>query len=261
MAYNNKEVLELIYVFRRTEFQSNFIRSNVLPTNINHPAVQLIWNANVITDTRVTSHEHHGVSNHRDLNTLFNKLLRLITKNKEYIRAPHDGYFVRCVHSTWWRHQMETFSALLAICAGNSPFIGEFPAQRSVTRSFDVLFDLRLNKRLSKQSWGWWFETLPRPLWRHSNDLASSPNTFLWHVIFADASNLVILWCSSCWKLNNDPILMIRRPHLISNTRSDTTGKPSANIPLHENSLGELAKSHTWKTSISLNEGKQPPVM
>ena len=46
---------------------------------------------------------------------------------------------------------------------------GEFPAQRPVTRSFDVFFDLRLNKRLSKQSWGWWFETLPCSLWRHHN--------------------------------------------------------------------------------------------
>ena len=61
---------------------------------------------------------------------------------------------------------METFSALLAICAGNSPVSGEFPAQRLVTRSFDMFFDLRLNKRLSKQSWGWWFETLLCPLWR-----------------------------------------------------------------------------------------------
>ena len=40
---------------------------------------------------------------------------------------------------------MEPFSALLAICAGNSPVPGEFPAQRPVTRSFDVFFDLRLN--------------------------------------------------------------------------------------------------------------------
>ena len=47
---------------------------------------------------------------------------------------------------------METFSALLAFCAGNSSATGEFPAQRPVTRSFDVFFDLRLNKRLSKQS-------------------------------------------------------------------------------------------------------------
>ena len=66
---------------------------------------------------------------------------------------------------------METFSALLAICSGNSPVTGEFPAQRPVTRSFDVFFDLRLNKRLSKQLWGWWFEPTSRPLWRHSNDL------------------------------------------------------------------------------------------
>ena len=69
----------------------------------------------------------------------------------------------------WWRHQMETFSALLAICAGNSPVPGEFPAQGPVTRSFGVFFDLRLNKRLRKQPWGWWFETLSRPLWRHRN--------------------------------------------------------------------------------------------
>ena len=74
-----------------------------------------------------------------------------------------------CAFSAWWRHKMETFSALLATCAGNSPVLGEFPAQRPVTRSFDVLFDLRLNKRLSKQSWGWWFETRSWPLRRHCN--------------------------------------------------------------------------------------------
>ena len=68
-----------------------------------------------------------------------------------------------------WRHQMETFSALLTICAGNSPVAGEFPAQRPVTRSVDVFFDLRVNKRLSKQSWGWWYETLSRPIWRQCN--------------------------------------------------------------------------------------------
>ena len=75
------------------------------------------------------------------------------------------------MHIAWWRHQMETFSALLAICAGNSPVTGEFPAQRPVTRSFDLFFDRRLNERFSKHSWGWWFETLSRPLWRHCNGL------------------------------------------------------------------------------------------
>ena len=77
---------------------------------------------------------------------------------------------------SWWRHQMETFSALLAICAGNSPVPGEFPAQRPVTRSFDVFFYLHPNKWLSKQWRGWWFETLPCPLRRHRN----AENTFIW---------------------------------------------------------------------------------
>ena len=70
---------------------------------------------------------------------------------------------------TWWRHQMETLSALLAFCAGNSPVTGEFPSQRPVTCGFDVFFDLRLNKQLSKQSWSWWFETPSYSLWRQCN--------------------------------------------------------------------------------------------
>ena len=48
---------------------------------------------------------------------------------------------------------METFSALLAICARNSPVTGEFFAQMLATQSFDVFLDLRLNKRLSNQWW------------------------------------------------------------------------------------------------------------
>ena len=75
------------------------------------------------------------------------------------------------IEVTWWRHQMETSSALLAICAVNSPVTGDFAAQRPVTRSFDVFFDLRLNEWLSKQSWTWWFETPWRPLWRHCNEV------------------------------------------------------------------------------------------
>ena len=71
--------------------------------------------------------------------------------------------------TSWWRHQMEPFSSLLALCAGNSPVTGEFPSQRPVMRGFDVFFHLCLNKRLSKQSWGWWFETPSHSLWRHCN--------------------------------------------------------------------------------------------
>ena len=64
----------------------------------------------------------------------------------------HDGFVVYLRQklgddSARWRHRMETFSALLALCAGNSPVTGGFPSQRPVTRSFDVFFDMWLNKR------------------------------------------------------------------------------------------------------------------
>ena len=49
------------------------------------------------------------------------------------------------------------------------PLCGEIPSQWTVTRSFDVFFDLRLNKRLSKQLWDWWFEMPLRSLWCHCN--------------------------------------------------------------------------------------------
>ena len=65
---------------------------------------------------------------------------------------------------------MEIFSVILALCAGNSPGTGEFPAQRPVTRISDGFFDLRLDKRFSKQSRGWWFETPSDSSWRHCND-------------------------------------------------------------------------------------------
>ena len=84
--------------------------------------------------------------------------------------------------SSWWRHRMGAFSMLLALCVGNSPVPSEFPTQRPVTRSFDAFFDLCLNERLSKQSWGWWFEMPLDPLWRHCNALCSF--TLLFTYIF-----------------------------------------------------------------------------
>ena len=94
--------------------------------------------------------------------------------------------------ATWWRHQMETFSALLAICAGNSPVTGEFQAQRPVRRSFD----LRLNKRVSKQGWHRWFRrhhvhyyvtAMPTPAIHYANssfahDQRQSMYSSVWYV-------------------------------------------------------------------------------
>ena len=95
---------------------------------------------------------------------------------------------------SWSNHddviKRKHFPRLLAICAGNSLASGEFPAQRPVTRSFDVFF-LCLNKRLRKQSWGWWFETLSRLLWRHCNislDIRAAPKGW------------IDIWNESCLK-------------------------------------------------------------
>ena len=83
----------------------------------------------------------------------------------------------------------KTFSVLLPICVGNSLITGEFPTQRPLTRSFDVFFDMRLNKRLSKQSWGWWFETSSRPIWRHCNVIILNLSKIEW---FVTHSNIII---------------------------------------------------------------------
>ena len=86
------------------------------------------------------------------------------------------------VDSRWdsqWDWRATTFS-MMASSNGNTfrvtgPLCGEFTDRRWIPRTkandayFDVVFDLRLNKRLGKQSWGWWFETSSRSLWRHCN--------------------------------------------------------------------------------------------
>ena len=107
-------------------------------------------------------------------------ILQNKTKSREqyiytlmYVLPWHWSCFLAC-HAPWWRHQVETFSALLALCEGN-----ELPSQRPVTRSFGVFFDLRLNKRLSKRPIHRWFETPSCPIWRHCDDHINSCEYFL----------------------------------------------------------------------------------
>ena len=109
-----------------------------------------------------------------------------------------------CSAYTWWRHQMETFSVLLALCEGNSPIISEFPSQRPM--SFDVFFDLHLNKCLSNQSRCRWFEMPSHPLWHHCNDNTLRLIENVW--CFADNIFKLILldeycsfWFNSHWIL------------------------------------------------------------
>ena len=87
---------------------------------------------------------------------------------------------------------METFSALLAICVGNSLVTGEFTAQNPVTWSFDIFFDLRRNKHLSNQLRGWLFETPSRQLWRHCNDDSVSLCIYVYDISMCYSSIIYI---------------------------------------------------------------------
>ena len=114
---------------------------------------------------------------------------------------------------------MKIFSVLLALCAGNSPVTGELPSQRPVTWNFEVFFDLCLNKQLNKQSWGWWFETPSRSLWRHCNVyIMNTPPLLLsrltWEAKFSDMRR----FASRLWLLRAD------ESHMSKITHSEITG-------------------------------------
>ena len=102
-----------------------------------------------------------NIFHRRSLYTFYGIVYRRIC----VLRGPTELMAVRlCLEDKHCSNNMMTSSngklpELLAICAGNSPVTGEFPAQRLVTRNFDSFFHLGRNKRLSKQSWGCWFET------------------------------------------------------------------------------------------------------
>ena len=83
---------------------------------------------------------------------------------------------------------------------------GVFPAQRPVTRSFDVFFDLRLNKRLSKQPWGWWFETPSWSLWRQCNDICH-------HRSHHCNAYLAGVLCNACCNKHSMFFLIYSDPH------------------------------------------------
>ena len=89
---------------------------------------------------------------HRVINTINAGLSLTRSSGSDYVWMKSKAF-------SWWRHHFRV----------TDPLWGEFTGHRPVTRSFDVFFDLRLNKRLSKQSWSWWFETPSRSLWRHCN--------------------------------------------------------------------------------------------
>ena len=141
----------------------------------------------------------------------------------------------------WWRHQMETFFALVALCEGSSPISGEFPSQKPVTRSFHVFFDLHLNKRLSKQSRRWWFEMPLRSLWRHCN---GAPRT---------APDMVLATARTWWRHGRKKPFHISTPFVRGIHRS--LKRPIMRIfdIFFVASLNKLLNKHaTYMTSVAI---------
>ena len=135
---------------------------------------------------------------------------------------------------------METVSELLALCERSSPATGEFPSQSPVTRSFDVFFELRLNKWLCKQSMRRWFETPSRPLWRHGNgsecnDQHQSP----W---------LLFLYCCDCvlYVCYHTQCNILRRPYIFT----ENTHYQRKFLPIYVQSLPNRTK-YVWFSHIT----------
>ena len=118
------------------------ISRNLEPARYAFRIVRSLWNF-----TGISAVMPKRLSNFTAIRWFEHTISRLQDFARSYVKTSHR-------FMTWWRHQIETFFAFLFICARNSSIHGEFPIQRPVTRSFDVFFDMRSNKRLSKQSWG-----------------------------------------------------------------------------------------------------------
>ena len=117
-----------------------------------------------------------------------------------------------CCEYSWWYHQREIFSVLLALCEGNPSVTVGFPSQRPVTRSFDVFFDLPLNKQFNKQLRRWWFEMPSCSLWCYCNIKVHQPEL-----------SIFLCWCSP--NLVWSPA--VSEVELRSNLRADSRFAPS----------------------------------
>ena len=129
-----------------------------------------------ITVSQVSTNQHRSACQKSQRSTSCNMVKSGLTwsrvfRRRGWLQSPaSDGPLCIYMWLMMTSSNGNIFRVTCHLCGGfTGP--GEFPTQRPVTRSFDVYFDLRLYKRLCKQSPGWWFETLLCPLWRHNNVL------------------------------------------------------------------------------------------
>ena len=113
------------------------------------------------------------------LDIVFRTTIYIYMNYRVYIMYIYDDrIYIYAYHIHIYAILLDVFRFRLAMMTSSNgnifrvtgPLCREFTGQRPVTQSVGVFFDLLLNKQLIKQSWGWWFETASRPLWRHCND-------------------------------------------------------------------------------------------
>ena len=141
---------------------------------------------------------------------------------------------------------IETFATLLALCEWKPPVTSGFLSQRPVTRSFGVSFDVRLNKRLIKQSRRWWFETPLRSLGRHRNTILGiyCTHRYTYHIDIA--------WVSNHWKFD---CLLQRLQRSIFLTRCEGNGYPkhgACNVtPVDSRNKGSIVRKSFHVMTLS----------
>ena len=135
-----------------------FMRATVEPDGYNYNLVQRIICTFVTNNTWVACHSSNVWSNQ-----LCNTTNTVANLEKKILRNVLVFLHLLKKHP---RHHMEAFSALLDLCAMNSPVTVEFPSKRASNASFDVFFDVSLNKLSNNRRW---FETPGCSLWRHCN--------------------------------------------------------------------------------------------
>ena len=138
------------YHWRTATYDPRFVSSQSLIGILHICKIVVIWHISIILET-----------------ASFGKLWRISRQTRKLLNSLRVWQCMLCMMTS------SMCSALLALCAGNSPVTGEFPSRRPVAQSFEVFFDLRLNKRLSKQLRRQWFETPSRSLWRPCNILVT----------------------------------------------------------------------------------------
>ena len=127
-----------------------------------------------------------------DDDTLFQFMATLRTRTITHTKTSSITHHICHGHLTFMKTSSNgNFLRVTGPLCGEFTGPGEIPAQRPVTRSFDVFFHLHLKKRLSKQPRGWWFETPPRSLWRQCNELRNNVfsdrvSTVRWEVLWYD---------------------------------------------------------------------------